>query len=423
MAYRSYDHRVRNASAKSQNPDLFPELNIPKSTAKSWIQRGIKPVVTSSSFDLPYDELIQDLETVKNKLAKQEVGNKLTVTVFRIFGFQIQYKRLPSSESKTLLIECVNAAAKVLGLSVCLELIGLSKSRFSAWIRRLKECNLTDKPPCPKLIPWALTHQEINTIKNLVTSPEFAHFRISGIMHDARRHELLLAGEGTWYKVVKEFNLRRPFKRPISPPNQVGIKASRPNEIWHIDVTRVKLKDGTKGYLQAILDNFSRYVLAWDVSDVVSSINTRDLLIQALSRLNEYQPNARPKLIADGGPENDNLEVEALLKSSPVTLLTAMIEVRFSNSLIERFFYRLKKQYLSFQTITTVDSLREHCQFFIDEHNHSMPLEILGGAVPYEAFRGTVPANLKEGIQEKMFEARLHRVNFHRDLRCELCPA
>ena len=35
--YRCYDHRVRNTIVESANPDLFPELEIPRSTALDWI--------------------------------------------------------------------------------------------------------------------------------------------------------------------------------------------------------------------------------------------------------------------------------------------------------------------------------------------------------------------------------------------------
>ena len=42
----------------------------------------------------------------------------------------------------------------------------------------------------------------------------------------------------------------------VHPPKPtVGVRASRPNQIWHIDTTAIKLIDGTKVYLQAVVDN------------------------------------------------------------------------------------------------------------------------------------------------------------------------
>jgi putative transposase len=43
---RVYDHRIREQIVRTGNPDLFPELEIPRKTALSWIRRGMREVVT-----------------------------------------------------------------------------------------------------------------------------------------------------------------------------------------------------------------------------------------------------------------------------------------------------------------------------------------------------------------------------------------
>jgi hypothetical protein len=43
---RIYDHRIKEQVVRSRNPNLFPELHIPPSTARSWIQRGLGEVVS-----------------------------------------------------------------------------------------------------------------------------------------------------------------------------------------------------------------------------------------------------------------------------------------------------------------------------------------------------------------------------------------
>ena len=44
---RNYDHRIREAILESGDCELFPELEIPKSTIRSWVHRGLPDVVTS----------------------------------------------------------------------------------------------------------------------------------------------------------------------------------------------------------------------------------------------------------------------------------------------------------------------------------------------------------------------------------------
>jgi hypothetical protein len=60
MAKRTYDIRIRNSVALSQNPDLCPKLNIARSTERDWIRDGVKDVVTLPLFDQSSDMLLAD---------------------------------------------------------------------------------------------------------------------------------------------------------------------------------------------------------------------------------------------------------------------------------------------------------------------------------------------------------------------------
>jgi hypothetical protein len=76
MAKRTYDIRVRNAVARSGDPDLFLDLHIPRSTALQWIREGVKEVVTHPSLGKPCDALIEKaLEAANRFSAKVFVPN------------------------------------------------------------------------------------------------------------------------------------------------------------------------------------------------------------------------------------------------------------------------------------------------------------------------------------------------------------
>ena len=65
----------------------------------------------------------------------------------------------------------------------------------------------------------------------------------------------------------------------------------RPVVASQIDATVIRLTTGIRIYLQAIIDNFSRRILAWRVSDKLSSATTRELPIEA----SEHVPGLAPK--------------------------------------------------------------------------------------------------------------------------------
>ena len=51
--------------------------------------------------------------------------------------------------------------------------------------------------------------------------------------------------------------------------------------MWHIDTTVIRLLDGTRVYLHAVIDNFSRRILAWRVADTFAPVNSVAVLLDA----------------------------------------------------------------------------------------------------------------------------------------------
>ena len=93
----------------------------------------------------------------------------------------------------------------------------------------------------------------------------------------------------------------------------------------------IRLLNGSHVYLRAVIDNFSRRILAWKVSATFDPNTTAELLLSASSGL----VGEKPTLLADGGVENFNNAVDELVDSGLLRRLLAMTEISFSNSLIE----------------------------------------------------------------------------------------
>ncbi len=64
-----YDHRIREAICESRDPGLFPELNIPNSTIRSWLHRGVPDVVTSELVGRDHSELLAENRALRRKVA------------------------------------------------------------------------------------------------------------------------------------------------------------------------------------------------------------------------------------------------------------------------------------------------------------------------------------------------------------------
>ena len=109
---------------------------------------------------------------------------------------------------------------------------------------------------CPKTTPNQVTPDEVNTIREMVTSDRYRHVSTGVLARLAERLGLVFASPSTWYRLVRLHSWRRPRKRiyPVKP--KVGIRATKANEIWHVDTTVIRLLDGSRVYLHAVIDNF-----------------------------------------------------------------------------------------------------------------------------------------------------------------------
>ena len=99
----SYDHRLKEMIIKSQNPQLFSEINIPRTTARNWISHGIKEVVTPFEDNKIEAKLLkyQDLE---NKYKILETKQNLLKEMITVFEWKADWTRLPNSENKQTLL-------------------------------------------------------------------------------------------------------------------------------------------------------------------------------------------------------------------------------------------------------------------------------------------------------------------------------
>jgi transposase InsO family protein len=115
-----------------------------------------------------------------------------------------------------------------------------------------RQCRLSDEVSYPKLTPTKITTKERRAICDLVTSKKYLHFSIR----------------------IRIYSAKPKF----------GIRASAPNQIWHLDQSLLRLKNGTKVFIRAVVDNFSRCVLSWQVTDGYGGKLTKALVEDACQR-------------------------------------------------------------------------------------------------------------------------------------------
>ena len=253
-----------------------------------------------------------------------------------------------------------------------------------------------------------------------MTALEYRHVPTGTLAVLAQRLGKVWASPSTWYHLVRKFGWRRPRLRVPPPKPKVGLRTTRADEMWHIDTTVIRLLDGTRVYVHAVIDNFSRRILAWRVADTFAPVNSVAVLVEA-SR--GATPSATtPVVLADAGVENVNAQVDDLIATGVLRRVLAFTELKFSNSMIEAWWRSLKHQWLFLHSLDSVTTVRRLVAFYVDEHNRVLPHSAFRGQTPDEMYFGTgdaVPADLTS----RAAAARRTRVEANRSASCERCPS
>lgn len=127
------------------------------------------------------------------------------------------------------------------------------------------------------------------------------------------------------------------------------------------------------------MDNFSRKILSWDVSEKLSGAIRLNSLRNAISE--QFLQNKDLKidtqnldLIVDCGSENNNVTIHEFIKNCKVGIdkKIALKDVLFSNSLIEGNNRILKQTYLK-DKVLTQEELPDYIAKSIKEYNSENP--------------------------------------------------
>ena len=190
------------------------------------------------------------------------------------------------------------------------------------------------------------------------------------------------------------------------------------NEIWHLDVTVIRLLNGTKLYLHGVVDNFSRRLLAWRLEEKLSPTTTCEVLAEAA----KYLPEAKSQvmLLTDSGVENINDQVDTFLLSGVLKRVLAQVEIVESNSIVESWWRGLKNCWLYLNTLDSEAAVRRLVAFYVNQFNAVMPHSALDWRTPDEVYFGRavdVPSQLEEARRS----AREARLTANRETTCETC--
>jgi putative transposase len=211
--------------------------------------------------------------------------------------------RYPASEKLEIirLVEHSNLTTKQ-----TLDRLGIPRRTFYRWYDRYLNGGpeaLEDRSSAPsrvwnripagihdQIIEMALEHSEMSPRELAVRFTDEKGYFIS---------------EASVYRLLKAHDLiTSPAYVVIKAANAFHTKTSRPNQMWQTDFTYFKIIGWGWMYLSTVLDDYSRYIIAWKLCSTMRAQDVTDTLDIALaaSGCDQAHVQHRPRLLSDNGP-------------------------------------------------------------------------------------------------------------------------
>ena len=158
-----------------------------------------------------------------------------------------------------------------------------------------------------------------------------------------------------------------------------GVKIERPNQVWSTDITYVPMTHGFM-FLTAVIDWYSRYVLAWQLSNTLDGHFCRVALHQALAV-------AKPEIFnTDQGSQFTADAFTSILRSEEIRISMDGRGRALDNIFIERFWRTLKYEDIYIKAYDTVPRLMGGLGAYFPFYNHERPHQSLGYRTPAEVY-------------------------------------
>jgi putative transposase len=290
-------------------------------------------------------------------------------------------------------------AASPLSAREVLRSLGVAEATYYRWKRRLRTGSgwLKDRPGGPRRAWNRLRPQEEEAILKLAQEhPALSPREVAWTITDQGRFSV---SESTAYRVLKRAGLVKPAEvLGFAAGKEYQHKTSRPNQMWASDGAYLKVAGWGWYYLVSVLDDYSRYILAWRLQTDMTSASLIEVVQEAvdLTGVTKVPVVDRTALLTDHGPGYLSRAFTEYLRHVRLRHIVASPYHPQTNGKCERY-HRTVKGQVRLVPYTAPSALREAVAGFVDFYNHCRY---------HEALRNVTPADVYHGRREEILQRR-----------------
>ena len=279
--------------------------------------------------------------------------------------------------------------------------LGLHKRTYYNWYARYLDegfdglaTRAKGRRQCWNKIPHA---EKNKVVEEALEHPELSSRELA--VHIIDQHKWYIS-ESSVYRILKERGLiTAPAHIVLSASDEFRDKTRRVNEMWQTDFTYFKIIGWGWYYLSTVLDDYSRYIISWDLCANMTSDDVKPSILKAL-QVAGLTKNTAPRLLSDNGPCYISAEIKSFLNKQGIKPIHGRSCHPQTQGKIERY-HRTMKNVVKLEHYYSPGDLNQALGLFVDFYNNQRYHESLKNLTPADVYHGRTEAILNERARIK----------------------
>jgi len=294
-----------------------------------------------------------------------------------------------------------------------LEQIGVPRATFYRWYDLYAAGGpeaLADRPSRPERI-WNRIPEAVR-VRIVALALEEAELSPREIAVRFTDQERYFVSEASVYRLLKAQDLiTSPAFIVIKAADEFHTKTTAPNQLWQTDFTYLKVIGWGWFYLSTVLDDFSRYIIAWKLCTTMTAGDVTSTLEKALAAAGCSQVSVRhnPRLLSDNGPGYIAADLAEWLDERKIEHLRGAPCHPQTQGKIERWHQTLKNRIL-LENYYLPGELEAQIDAFVQHYNHHRYHESLNNLTPADVYFGRARTVLLDRQRIKQQTIRQRRL-------------
>ena len=284
--------------------------------------------------------------------------------------------------------------------------LGIPKSSYYRWRRcdgleshsgdRGRTWNRITPEEESKILAVAREHPELSSRQLAAWITDNAGFAVS---------------ESTVYRILRREGLVKRQETQLTAANEYHTKTTRPHQMWATDASYFRVVGWGYYYLVTVMDDYSRFILAWKLQKDMSSNSLIEVVQEAVDAtgMTDVPVEDRTRLLSDNGAGYVSRTFRDYLHLVGIHHILAAPYHPQTNGKLERYHQSIKRE-VNQIPYELPGQLERAIADFVDYYNYRRYHKALGNVTPADVLYGR-----RKEILERRKEVQIQTINRRRD--------